>query len=140
MRFRPQVRRQGFVILAALLSLSGAASQATASGPGFPFDHELRFDGDPVRGSKRVPGLQITESGAAEIDLWCASGKGHAIIIADQITIVPISLQDNQCPADRLSMDEDLLNALTAVTNWRWEGQSLVLVGPKPLRFHPTSN
>ena len=93
-----------------------------------------------MRGSKRVPGLQITENGAAEIDLWCASGKGHAIIIADQITIVPISLQDNQCPADRLSMDEDLLNALTAVTNWRWEGQSLVLVGPKPLRFHPTSN
>lgn len=140
MRFRPHVRRHGLVILAALLSLSGAALQAAASGPGFPFDHELRFDGNPVRGSKRVPGLQITASGAAEIDLWCASGKGHAIIIADQITIVPISMQDNQCPADRLRMDEDLLSTLTAVTHWRWEGQLLVLDGPKPLRFHPASN
>jgi hypothetical protein len=37
-------------------------------------------------------------------------------------------------------MDEELLNNLTAVTNWRWDGQSLVLVGPKPLRFRPTSN
>ncbi len=140
MRFRPHVRRHGLGIVAALLSLSGAALQAAASGPGFPFDHELRFDGNSVRGSKRVPGLQITASGAAEIDLWCVSGKGHAIIIADQITIVPISMQDNQCPADRLRMDEDLLSTLTAVTHWRWEGQLLVLDGPKPLRFHPASN
>ena len=141
MRFRQPARpRHAFVILAALLTLSSAVPQASASGPGFPFDHELRFDGNPVRGSKRVPGLQITASGAAEIDLWCARGKGHAVIIDDQITIVPLSMQDEQCPADRLRMDEDLLNNLTAVTKWRWDGQSLVLIGPKPLRFRPTSN
>ncbi len=137
-KIRP--RRHVLVILAALLALSGVAPKATASGPGFPYDHELRFDGNPVRGSKRVPGLQIMANGAAEIDLWCASGKGHAVIIEDQITIVPISMQDNQCSADRLRMDEDLLNTLTAVTKWRWEGQSVVLIGPKPLRFRPLSN
>jgi META domain len=139
MRFRPPARspRHAFVILAALLSFCGAAP---AAGPGFPFDNELRFDGNPVRGSKRVPILQITATGAAEIDLWCASGKGHAVIIEDQITIVPLSMQDNQCPADRLRMDEELLNSLTAVTKWRWDGQLLVLVGPKPLRFRPASN
>ncbi|MES1156085.1 MAG: META domain-containing protein [Pseudorhodoplanes sp.] len=131
--------RHVVVILAALLSLAAMVHEATASGP-FPYDHELRFDANPVRGSKRVPGLQITKTGAAEIDLWCASGKGQAVIIENQITIVPLSLQDNQCPADRLRMDEDLLNSLTAVTTWRWDGQLLVLVGPRPLRFRPTSN
>jgi hypothetical protein len=140
MRLSPSNRpvRHLFVILAAVLA--GAMHEAAASGPGFPFEHELRFDANPMRGSKRVPGLQITRTGAAEIDLWCASGKGHAVIIEDQITIVPISMQDNQCPADRLRMDEDLLNNLTAVTSWRWDGQLLVLVGPRPLRFRPHSN
>jgi hypothetical protein len=130
--------RHVVVILA--LSAAGLMQGAFASGPGFPFDHELRFDANPVRGSKKVPGLQITKTGAAEIDLWCASGKGHAVIIENQITIVPISMQDNKCPADRLRMDEDLLNNLTAVTTWRWDGQLLVLVGPRPLRYRPASN
>lgn len=142
MRLSPSVRpnRHVFVILAAVASFAGLMHEAIASGPGFPFDHELRFDANPVRGSKRVPALQITKTGAAEIDLWCASGKGHAVIIENQITIVPLFMQDNQCPADRLRMDEDLLNTLTAVTTWRWDGQLLVLVGPRPLRFRPASN
>ncbi|HKY88227.1 MAG TPA: META domain-containing protein [Pseudorhodoplanes sp.] len=145
MRSSPSSRsvRHVFVILAAvlcsILSLAATIHETLASGP-FPFDHELRFDANPMRGSKRVPGLQITRTGAAEIDLWCASGKGHAVIIDNQITIVPISMQDNQCPADRLRADEDLLNNLTAVTAWRWDGQLLVLVGPRPLRFRPHSN
>ena len=89
-----------------------------------------------MRGSKRVPGLQITKNGAAEIDLWCARGKGHAVVIENQITIVPVSMQDNQCPADRLRVDEDLLNNLTAVTTWRWDGQLLVSGrAGSPLRF-----
>jgi hypothetical protein len=142
MRLSPPIRpgRHVFILFAAVISIAAVMCEAMASGPGFPFDHELRFDANPVRGSKRVPGLQITKTGAAEIDLWCASGTAHAIIIEDQITIVPIAMQDNQCPADRLRMDEDLLNNLTAVTTWRWDGQMLVLVGPRPLRFRPTSN
>lgn len=142
MRLSPSIRPGGlvFVVLAAVLSVAGVTHEAAASSRDFPFDHELRFDANPVRGSKRVPGLQITKTGAAEIDLWCASGKGHAVIIDNQITIVPLSMQDNQCPADRLRMDEELLNTLTQVTTWRWDGQLLVLVGPRPLRFRPASN
>ena len=141
MRSLPSNRpvRHVVVILATILSLAATLREAAASGP-FPFDHELRFDANPMRGSKRVPGLQITRTGAAEIDLWCASGKGHAVIIENQITIVPVSMQDNQCPADRLRADEDLLSNLTAVTTWRWDGHLLVLVGPRPLRFRPHSN
>ncbi len=137
-----RIRRRAFHIAAAALAvLALALPQAgQASGRGFPFDHELRFDGDPLRGSRRVPGLQISARGAAEIDLWCASGKGHAVIIKNSITIVPLSMQDNQCPPDHLRMDEELLNRLTEVTGWRWDGHVLVLTGPRPLRFRPASN
>jgi hypothetical protein len=49
-------------------------------------------------------------------------------------------MRDNQCPPDRLKMDEELLLQLTRVTAWRWEGQLLVLIGPQSLRYRPTSN
>lgn len=127
-------------LAAAALLLAAEPRAAGASERGFPFDHELRFDADPVGNSKRVPGLIISQRGAAEIDLWCVSGKGHAVIIENSITIVPIFMQDNQCPPDRLLMDEQLLSKLTQVTSWRWDGHLLVLVGPQPLRFRPASN
>jgi hypothetical protein len=122
----------------ALVAALPAAGRATERG--FPFDHELRFDADPVGDSERVPGLTISEQGAAEIDLWCVSGNAQAIIVENSITIVPISMRDNQCPPERLLMDRDLLTKLTQVTNWRWEGHLLVLVGPQNLRFRPASN
>jgi hypothetical protein len=139
-KFLPPRRHGSGLFVAILFALAGLSPATHASGQDFPYDKELRFDANPVRGSKRVPGLQISEKGAVEIDLWCVSGKAHAVIIERQITIVPISMQDNQCPADRLRMDEELLNKLTQVTAWRWEGQLLVLVGPQLLRFRPTSN
>lgn len=123
--------------VAALGLLNGAGM---AAGPAFPFDKELRFDADPVRGSKRVPGLQVSAQGEVEIDLWCVSGTGRAVIADSSITIVPTGLSDNQCPPERLLMDKELLDKLTQVTSWRWEGQLLVLVGPQLLRYRPTSN
>lgn len=126
--------------LAAMVLLALTPDLGRASERGFPFDHELRFDADPVGDSKRVPGLTITQRGAAEIDLWCVSGNAHAVIVENSITIVPVSIRDNQCPPDRLIMDRDLLTKLTQVTGWRWEGYLLVLVGPQNLRFRPASN
>lgn len=127
--------------LTALVSMVlGAATPALAQGRSFPYDHELRFDADPVRGSRRVPGLQVSSQGEVEIDLWCVSGTGRAVIADSSITIVPTGLSDNQCPPERLLMDKELLDKLTQVTSWRWEGQLLVLVGPQVLRYRPTSN
>ncbi len=134
------VRMAAAAILGLALGATEPAGHARASGPEFPFDRELRFDGNPPRGSKRVPWLQISERGVAEIDLWCATGRGQAIVVQNTITIVPVSLRDNQCPPDRLRMDEDFLTKLTQVTSWRWEGQTLVLDGPQVLRFRPASN
>ena len=104
MRSSPSDRpvRHAFVVLAAVLSLAAVMHEASASGQGFPFDHELRFDANPMRGSKRVPGLQITKNGAAYPPLVRPAASGHAVVIENQITIVPTAMQDNQCPADRL--------------------------------------
>jgi heat shock protein HslJ len=87
-----------------------------------------------------VPILQISSNGDAEIDLWCVSGTGKATIAESSITIVPTGMRDNQCPPERLMMDKELLDQLTQVTSWRWEGHMLVLVGPQTLRYRPASN
>jgi heat shock protein HslJ len=137
-------RRHHSVTLAMLclgaLALIALSAPAAAQGRSFPFNHELHFDANPIRGSKRVPILQISSNGDAEIDLWCVSGTGKATIAESSITIVPTGMRDNQCPPERLMMDKELLDQLTQVTSWRWEGHMLVLVGPQTLRYRPASN
>ena len=137
MHLVPRLRCHAAV--AVVIAAVALVAPALASGP-FPFERELRFDADPKRGSKRVPGLQFSARGAVEIDLWCVSGSGQAVVVDQTITIVPTAMRDNQCPPDRLKMDEDLLALLTQVTSWRWEGSTLLLVGPQPLRFRPLTN
>ncbi len=74
-------RRFARCLLYALVSIS--IGPAIASEKAFPFDRELMLDAAPMRGSKRVPILQIGENGAASIDLWCASTRGQANVGAD---------------------------------------------------------
>jgi hypothetical protein len=50
---------------------------AVAAQAEFPFGHELMLDVKPMKGSKRVPTLDIDDKGIAEIDLWCNSVKGR---------------------------------------------------------------
>jgi heat shock protein HslJ len=124
-----------------LLLMTGLMGTAPAAAQkAFPFGAELRLDAKPLKGSKRVPWLQFSEDGSVEIDLWCATGRGRAVVVDRTITIVPISMRDNQCPQDRLELDKDFLSKLTRITAWRWEGVLLVLDGPEALRWRPASN
>jgi heat shock protein HslJ len=113
---------------------------AVASEHAFPFDRELMLDTAPMRGSKRVPILQIGENGVASIDLWCASVRGQANVSAEAITIVPEPIEPAQCAPDRLSGDENLLAALAQVTNWRRRGDVIELLGATTLRFRLMTN
>lgn len=106
----------------------------------FPFGAELRLEARPLKGSRRLPWLQFSEDGSVDIDLWCASGRGRAVVEGTSLSIVPTSMRDNQCPPDRLELDKDFLTQLTQVTGWRWEGVLLVLDGPQPMRWRPASN
>jgi len=113
---------------------------AAASDNAFPFDRELMLDATPMRGSKRVPMLEIAESGAASIDLWCASVRGQANVAADTITIVAEPAEPAQCAPERQSGDESLLAALAQVTGWRRRGDVIELLGATTLRFRLMTN
>jgi hypothetical protein len=54
----------------------------------FPFGSELVLDADPMRGSKKLPVLDIGQNGAAEIELWCNSVKAQLVVAANTITII----------------------------------------------------
>jgi heat shock protein HslJ len=117
----------------------GASTPASADDR-FPFDRELLLDTKPMRGSKRIPGIEVSASGQAAIDLWCNSGRGQVVIAADTITIIPGPMSERQCGPDQMRGDEDMIATLNQVTNWRREGNSVVLIGPKMLRFRPATN
>ncbi len=118
----------------------GLALPAAASERGFPFDSELMLDAAPMPGSKRVPTIEIDANGAASIDLWCASLRGQASVGGDSISIVPGPMQPAPCSADRQTSDENLLAALTQVTNWKRTGNVLELRGATTLRFRLMTN
>src|SRR5215210_1403539 len=117
-----------------LALLTGAFAQE------FPFERELLLDAAPMRGSKRVPGLEIGSSGQATIDLWCKSGPGQVIVAGDTITIMPGAMRAAQCGPEQTRGDDEILANLMQVTHWRREADVLILIGPTSLRFRSTTN
>lgn len=132
------MRRFALVCLCLVSTLAAVSVRAADSN--FPFDNELRLDAAPKRGSKRIPVLQVSSSGTIDILLWCVNGKGTAVLADNTITIVPTAMQDNNCSADQLAVDEGLLNDLTEMTSWKREGEIVTFSGPKILRFRMSTN
>jgi hypothetical protein len=81
--------------------VAGAIWPAIGGESAFPFDRELMLDVSPMRGSKRIPILEIAENGAASIQLWCSDARAQANVGAESITIVPGAVQSGQCPPER---------------------------------------
>jgi heat shock protein HslJ len=106
----------------------------------FPFGSELVLDANPMRGSKKIPVLDIGQNGLAEIGLWCNTVKAQLVVAANTITIITGEMPSRQCPPDRARADDDLLTALNQVTNWRMEDSALVFTGGKTLRFLRQTN
>jgi heat shock protein HslJ len=127
----------GFVLCSAVLLSSAAAAAADAS---FPFGHELQLEARPMKGSKRLPLLDIKANGATEIDLWCNSVQGQIVVTSDQITITTGDKTERQCEPERMRGDDDMLSALSQVTTWRRQGDTLILSGPRTIRFRMETN
>jgi heat shock protein HslJ len=126
-----------FAALVATAVMRPAKAQAEA----FPFGRELLLDAAPLRGSKKVPILDIGDGGSAEIELWCNAVKAQLIVAGDTITIITREASARQCAPDRARADEDLLTALSEITNWRMEPSALVLTGgSRTLRFRTQTN
>ena len=126
-----------FFFVAILATLRGPAASAEES---FPFDHELMLDAAPMRGSKRIPIIEVAENGAASIQLWCTSVRGQANVGAGSITIVAAEAPPTQCGPERQSGDANLFAALAQVTMWRRRGDVIELLGATTLRFRLMTN
>jgi heat shock protein HslJ len=126
--------------LAALIVLAGI-SAGVAAERSFPYDSVLLLEAKPMKGSKRVPILQIESKGEASIDLWCDTVPAQLVVVDTTITIILGSLTEKQCDPDRMQADEDLLAALQQVASWRRQDDLLVLQGDaRTLRFHVSTN
>jgi heat shock protein HslJ len=124
-----------------VLALAFAAiGPGLASERGFPFGRELFLDAPPIGKSRRIPSLEVAADGQATIDLWCASGSGQVMIAGDAITIAIGPMVETQCTPERSHGDDELREALAAVTAWRREGEAVVLIGAKTLRYRPATN
>jgi hypothetical protein len=82
----------------------------------------------------------IEQDGSAAIDLWCGSLRGRADVGNGTIAITPGERDNAQCTADRVAGDDDLLDMLVHMTNWRRRGDTVELSGPATLRFRLRTN
>jgi hypothetical protein len=122
------------------LVMLSAGANAIAQSAEFPFDGELRLDAKPMPGSKRVPVLEVATNGAMVLELWCNRVEGLVVIAADTITVLTNPPPEKQCAPAQAAADADLIAALTDVTNWRRQGDIVLLVGKKTLRFSVPTN
>jgi heat shock protein HslJ len=118
----------------------GGVVAADAAERGFPYNSELIMDAKPMRGSKRVPMLVIGAKGEAKIEGWCNNVEAQMVVAADTLTILTGASTEQQCPADRMRADEDLMAVLMEITHWRRDGDVLMLRGGKTLRFRSMTN
>jgi hypothetical protein len=126
-----------------ILLIAAAVGSSVASplrAEDFPFGMGLTLDVPPMRGSKRVPLIDIGDNGEVKLDLWCKSATGQLSVAGDSVVFVPGSVQDNGCPSDRAAADDDLLTALSEATGWKRQGDWLTFTGPHPLRFQLLTN
>jgi heat shock protein HslJ len=121
-------------------AISAVAGLAPAAETNFPFDGELRLDAYPMPGSKRVPFMDIAASGAIVLEMWCNRVEGQVVVAADTITVLTNAPTDRPCQPARAAADADLLAALTEVTNWRRQGDTVTLIGRRTLRFRVPTN
>ncbi len=125
--------------LAGLMILAGIGA-AFAVERSFPDDGVLMLEAKPMKGSKRVPILQIESKSEASINLWCNTVPAQFVLADNTITVILGSPTEKQCDPDRMQADQDLLETLQQVTSWRRQDDLLVLQGERSLRFHLSSN
>ena len=135
----------GTVIIVVGLLLAPAVARAAGE---FPFDRELILDAKRMGGLKRLPILTVEPNGNAVVDLWCKTVQARVALSDTAIKVeaaplpeeLPSMIVAGQCSPERIQADQDMLAALTQVTEWRWQGGAVVLGGPTVLRFHASSH
>ena len=127
--------------VAALTLAAGALGAFPACAEdGFPFGFEMTLDTANQPGSKRLPTLEIGDNGEAKLDLWCKSGTGQFSVAGNTVIFVPGPMVERACSPERAAVDDDLVAALSAATNWKRQNDLVSFTGAKPLRFQINTN
>jgi hypothetical protein len=127
---------------AVALVLAWAAFNANpaCADDGFPFGLEMTLDVARQPGSKRLPTLEIGDSGEATLELWCKGGKGQFSVAGNTVIFVAGPLEDRTCPPARAQADDELVAALSEAATWKRQGDFVSFIGAKPLRFRLNTN
>ena len=126
--------------LALIVAAAGFQVIPAYADDGFPFGLEMTLDVAPQPGSKRLPTLEIGDSGEATLDLWCKAGKGQFSVAGNTVIFVAAPLQDRACPPARAQADDELVAALSEAATWKRQGDFVSFIGSRPLRFRLNTN
>ena len=126
--------------VALALAVAGFQAIPALADDEFPFGLEMTLDAARRPGSKRLPTLEIGDSGEAILELWCKGGTGQFSVAGNTVIFVAGPLQDRACPPARAQADDELVAALSEATNWKRQGDFVSFIGTKPLRFRPNTN
>ena len=139
-----RVSLRGALVAVCLLLICGVDAAAEP----FPFGQELLLDAAPMRPGKRMPILTVEANGDARIDLWCRTVPARVEIIDMAMKIEAAPLPEElpamqgagQCTPERIKADEEMLASIVPVTEWRREGDAILLIGPATMKFRPATN
>jgi hypothetical protein len=125
------------VLAFGLAALDGLPARADED---FPFGFEMTLDAPPQPGSKRVPSLEIGDSGETRVELWCKGGKGQFSVAGNTVVFVIGPMEDRACPDARARADDELIAALSEAATWKRQGDVISFIGTRPLRFRLLTN
>ena len=133
---------RAFRRIAAALTLAASALGAlpACAQEEFPFGFEMTLDTANQPGSKRLPTLEIGDNGEAKLDLWCKSGTGQFSVAGNTVIFVTGPMEERACSPERAAIDDDLVAALSAATNWKRQNDLVTFTGARPLRFQINTN
>jgi heat shock protein HslJ len=126
--------------LAMIVAAAGFQVIPAHADEGFPFGLEMTLDVAAQPGSKRLPTLEIGDSGEATLDLWCKAGKGQFSVAGNTVIFVAAPLQDRACPPARAQADDELVAALSEAATWTRQGDFISFIGTRSLRFRLNTN
>ena len=132
------VRR--WICVAALGVLAALYAPRLCAQAAFPYDRDLVLDARPMRGGKRVPILSVGADGHAQIDLWCKRGHRAGGDRRRHRHDHRRRDGDEPCTPERAQADEQMIAALSAVTNWSFRGDVVTFSGGATLRFRAAAN
>ena len=132
------VGRMAAFVLVPLVSLS--SMDCVKAADGFPFGMEMTLDAARLPGSKRVPDLDIGDNGEVVLELWCKGGKGQFSVAGNTVIFVAGPIEDRGCPPNKAQLDDELVAALSEATTWKRQGDYVLFIGARTLKFRINTN